>query len=257
MLAQAYSALLQYIQAILFACGFVVLVAIALFFRRLPGLYRSIGGRNWPITQGRVETAEMVAFAQQSVAQMGYSYSVEGAIYSGIFTQQFADEQDAWEYVDRVKGQSVVVRYHPRKLALSAVRSADQNALSISKRKSFLAQLVGNALIELFMHTDRDAAKSPDDWPTIRGRVESGKVTQKRDEDLWYLVSFYTGEIGYSYSVDGSYYAGSLFRTFFREDSARRFVEELKDREVIVRYSPKRPRISRLLREDQPGALLA
>ena len=45
------------------------------------------------MTQGRVETAEVVAFAQQSVAQMGYSYSVEGAIYSGFFMQQFGDSR--------------------------------------------------------------------------------------------------------------------------------------------------------------------
>lgn len=246
--AQAYSALLQYIQTIGVVCTLVLLVAIALFVRRIPGLYRSLRAGNWPMTQGRVETAEVVAFAQQSVAQMGYSYSVEGAIYSGVFMQQFGGEQDAWEYVDRVKGQSVVVRYHSGKSAVSAVRLADQNALSIPNRKSFMAQLVGNGLIELFAHTDRGDAKSSRDWPTIRGRVESGKVTQERDEDLWYLASFYTGEIGYSYSVDGNYYAGSLFRTFFHEGSARRFVEELKDKEVIVRYNPKRPGISRLLR---------
>lgn len=206
MLAQAYSALLQYLQVILIACAFVLLVAIALFLRRVPRLYRSLLAHNWPMTQGRVERGEVMAFAQQSVAQMGYSYSVGGAIYSGFFTQQFGDEQDAREYMDRVK---VVVRYHPGKSALSAVRSADQNALSIPNRKSFLAQLAGNVLIEHFTHTDRDAEKSSHDWPTIRGRVESGKVTRERDEDHWYLLSFHTGEIGYSYSVDGNYYAGS------------------------------------------------
>jgi hypothetical protein len=76
-------------------------------------------------------------------------------------------------------------------------------------------------------------------------------IAQNGEEGLWYLASSYTSEIGYSYSVEGTYYAGHLTKTFFREESARRFVERLKSRDVIVRYSPTSSRISRLCREDQ------
>jgi Protein of unknown function (DUF3592) len=257
MLAEAYSVFLQYLQVVLAFCGFVLVVAIALFVLRLPSLYLSFRASNWLMTQGRIETAHVIGFARQYLVQLGYSYSVEGVIFSGFVTQQFADEQDAWEYVDQVKGQAIFVRYHPVNPAISAVRSADQTALAISSRRNLVAQLLGSDLIELFTHVDRDTFKSSRDWPTVRGRVESGKVTQKREAGLWYLISSYTGEVGYSYSVEGHYYAGSLSKTFFREDSARRFVEKLKDREVFVSYSPEQPRISRLRREDQAGALLA
>ena len=117
---------------------------------------------------------------------------------------------------------------------------------------------MGRTLTEFFTnsHSDGDRLKCAGDWPTIRGRVESGAVTQNREEGLWYLVSFYTSEIGYSYSVEGTYYAGHLTKTFFREESARKFVERLKGRDVIVRYSPKSARISRLRREDQTESSL-
>ena len=205
------------------------------------------------MTQGRVETAKVIGVAQQSLVQLGYSYTVEGSIFSGYLTHQFADEQDAWEYVDLVKGQMIPIRYHAGEPAISAVLTADQSVLHISNRKSFLAQLMGRTLTEFFTNADSDGErfKSPSDWPTIRSRVESGTVTQNREEGLWYLVSFYTSEIGYAYSGEGTYYAGHLTKTFFREESARRFVERLKDKGVIVRYSLKSPRISTLCRGDQ------
>jgi len=257
MLAEAYSAFLQYLQFILIFCGFVFLVATALFLRRVPDLYRSFRAGDWPLIQGRIETADIVGFARQYLARLGYSYSVEGVIFSGFFTQQFADEQDAWEYVDRVKGQKILIRCHPGRPETSAARSADQNTLSISSWKSFLAQLLGSGLIEPFTDFDPDGFKSSSSWPTIRGRVQPGKVTQKREAGLWYLIPTYTGEVGYSYSVEGHYYAESLTKTFLRENSARRFVDELSNKEVVVRYSPKQAKISRLRREDQAGVALA
>ncbi len=253
MVAEIYTVLSQYAQFFLTFCAFVLLVAIALFLRRAPGLYRSLRAGSWPMTQGRIETAKVVGFAQQSLVQLGYSYSVEGSLFSGYWTHQFADEQDAWEYVDLVKGQIIPVRYQAGQPATSAVRAADQSTLHVSNRKSFLAQLLGRTLTEFFTNSnsDDDSFKSPRNWPTTRGQVESVAVTQNREEGLWYLVSFYTSEIGYSYSTEGTYYAGHLTKTFLREASARRFVERLKGRDVIVRYSPKSPRISRLCREDQ------
>ena len=259
MVAEIYSLLAQYVHYILAFCAFVLLVATALFLRRVPGLFRSMRAGSWPMTQGRIETAKVVGFAQQSLVQLGYSYSVEGSLFSGYLTHQFADEQDAWDYVDLVKGQMIPVRYQAAQPAISAVRTADQSTLQISNRKSFPAQLMHHTLAQLFTNSksDGDTFQSPRGWPTIRGRVESGTVKQNREEALWYLVSFYTSEIGYSYSIEGTYYAGHLTKTFFREESARRFVERLKDKDVIVRYSPKSPRISRLCREDQTDISLS
>jgi hypothetical protein len=253
MVAAIYSLLAQYAQLILSFLAFALLVAIALFIRRIPGLYRPLRAGSWPMTQGRIETANVIGFAQQSLVQLGYSYSVEGSLFSGYLTHQFADEQDAWEYVDLVKGQMIPVRYRAGQPAISAVRTADQNTLHISKGKSFLVQLMGRTLSDFFTnsHSNGDRLKCAGDWPTIRGRVESGAVTRNGEEGLWYLASSYTSEIGYSYSVEGTYYAGHLTKTFFREESARRFVERLKGRDVIVRYSPTSSRISRLCREDQ------
>ena len=137
------------------------------------------------------------------------------------------------------------------------MRPAGPDRPAFSERETFLGPVDGWTLAEFFKTFDWNDFKSPREWPTIPGRVESGTVTQKREGDLCYLISFYTSQIGYSYSVNGTYYAGHLERTFLREESARRFAERLKDKEVIVRYSPKTPGISRLRREDQPDILPA
>jgi hypothetical protein len=257
MLSYLYQVLLQYVWGVLFICGFVLLVAVALFLRRVPDFYRSFRAADWPLIQGRIETADVVGFARQYLIRLGYSYSVGGVIFSGFVTQQFGDEQHALDYVDQVKGQAILVRYHPRKPEASAARSADQNTLSMSSRKTFLSQLLGSDLIELITGLNREAFKSSLSWPTVRGRVESHRVSQKREAGVWYMIPTYTAEVGYSYAVEGHYYAGSLSKTFFRENSALQFVEEMQGQEVTVRYSPGSPGISRLRREDQAGVVFA
>jgi hypothetical protein len=77
------------------------------------------------------------------------------------------------DYVDQVKGETIFIRYPLKKPAMSAARFADQNALSLSCRKSFLAQLRNSDGIELLTDFDRESFQSSGAWPTVRGRVES------------------------------------------------------------------------------------
>ena len=51
------------------------------------------------MVEGKIEALTVTTFAEQSLAQLAYSYLVDGERYSGYFTRQFADEQDAWDYV--------------------------------------------------------------------------------------------------------------------------------------------------------------
>ena len=66
------------------------------------------------------------------------------------------------------------------------------------------------------------------------------------------LLPHYTAEVSYSYSVAGGYYSGRIERSFFREGSAQKFVDNLKGRDVVVRYSPRSPEVSVLRKSDQP-----
>jgi len=137
---------------------------------------------------------------------------------------------------------------------VSAVRIAEQNPLFASTQRSFARGLLRRFVLQLFGDWDWQglamfAARS---WPIANGRIESGTVTQKRTADLGYLVPFYTSEITYSYAVGGEYYSGYVERTFVRESSAYKFVNESKDKEIVVRYKPDLPTISCLRKQDQP-----
>jgi hypothetical protein len=96
------------------------------FLHRISGLLRSIRATSWPTVPGRIETAQVNAFGQQSFAELGYSYVVKGDRFSGYFTWNFADEQEAWDYANRLQGKQVVVRYMRGNSEVSVLRISDQ-----------------------------------------------------------------------------------------------------------------------------------
>lgn len=122
---------------------FLVLVAGWLCVKRLPDWIRSIRASGWPAVAGKVETVEVRSFAEQSLAEIAYSYLVEGVRYSGYFSRQFADEQDAWSYVDPLKDQALVVRCKPGGPGTSAIRLSEQNPLFNARSGNFPNRLVG------------------------------------------------------------------------------------------------------------------
>jgi hypothetical protein len=118
----------EYFRELLFAALFVALVAGWFFLKRIPGRVRSAMGGNWPSAEGRVETVNVTAFGSQALAELGYSYLVQGVRYSGYCSLQFADEQQAWDYLKGLQGQPIAVRYMHRKPQVSALRNADQQS---------------------------------------------------------------------------------------------------------------------------------
>jgi hypothetical protein len=121
---------------------FLVLVAGWFFVKRLPDWVRSSWAASWPTAEGTVETVGVNAFAQQAIAEVGYSYSVEGKRYSGYFSRQFAQEQDGWNYVCPLKGERVVVRYKPGTPTVSAVRLGEQSVRFKHQAGSFSRRLI-------------------------------------------------------------------------------------------------------------------
>ena len=86
-------------------------------------------------------------------------------------------------------------------------------------------------------------------WLTHQGTVEFVSVEERRTR----YKNLYIARIDYSYSVNGEYYSGYLERVFFRENSADRFVANMKGQMVFVRSNPRHPERSALLGQDQPG----
>ena len=83
------------------------------------------------------------------------------------------------------------------------------------------------------------------DWPSCPGHVESSK-SYSHEEGV-------TVRIGYSYSVNGEYYAGYFEEAFYSDAPADRLTAALKEgQQVTIRYKPNKPDKSLLLEEDQP-----
>ena len=108
----------------------LLLVVLGWFFvKSLPARLRAMRSSAWPMAQGRIETVAVDAINAQkeiATANLGYSYYAEGELYSGYYSRQFHDEQQAWEYADNLKGRTVVVRYKPGHHEISALRIDDQ-----------------------------------------------------------------------------------------------------------------------------------
>ena len=118
----------EYLRDLAFAAAFVVLVTGWFFLKRLPGWMRSARAANWPSTDGTIETANVKVFGEQALAELGYSYLVEGTRYSGYYSQQFGDQQQAWDYLRGLQGRSVILRHKPSNPEISALRTADQQS---------------------------------------------------------------------------------------------------------------------------------
>ena len=86
-----------------------------------------------PLVSGRIESVNVrelkpktflglrLSNSDSSVfnAEITYSYLAGGNSYSGIKRREFADEQEAWEFLRDLEGKPVEVHYNPRKPAAS------------------------------------------------------------------------------------------------------------------------------------------
>jgi len=79
-------------------------------------------------------------------------------------------------------------------------------------------------------------------WPTASGQIEYASVSEAKR----FFISTaprgssptYVGELGYSYFVAGSTYAGRYKRELGSEEEALEFVRDLKGKPVAVQYHP-------------------
>ena len=122
----AYDWLSSLLKDYLILITFFLVVAICLFVRRIPGLFRAAGSGNWPTIQARVETVDVKAFAGEALGELGYSYVVSGTRYAGYYAKQFVDEQAAWDYVNPLQDAPLLVRYNPEHPDVSTLRSSEQ-----------------------------------------------------------------------------------------------------------------------------------
>src|ERR1700722_4133075 len=71
-----HSVLWEYVKDLLWTFLFLTLVAAWFFVKRLPDWFRSIRSASWPMVEGKIEALTGTTFAEQSLAQLAYSYLV-------------------------------------------------------------------------------------------------------------------------------------------------------------------------------------
>jgi hypothetical protein len=84
-------------------------------------------------------------------------------------------------------------------------------------------------------------------WPSSYGHIET--VDAEANEGH---ASGYRAVLGFSYHVEGEYYAGFYHRLFATMDKAEQFAEMQKGREVMVRYKPGEPETPVVREADNP-----
>ena len=84
-------------------------------------------------------------------------------------------------------------------------------------------------------------------WPVVEGTIEHAgpKVMGEGHTAYW------VGELSYSYSVDGEYYAGVAYLPASTEDVAYEATRKWRDRKVQIRVNPGKPEQSILELDEQ------
>jgi hypothetical protein len=95
-------------------------------------------------------------------------------------------------------------------------------------------------------------ARQAQSWPSAQGTID--QAVARRAGDRHYKQWF--GQFIYDYVVNGEYYSGFHRIRTSTERRAQELTAGWKGRMVIVRYSPKDPQVSILLKSDQPGGRL-
>jgi len=167
----------EYLRFYAVALALAALVAVYFFIRRLPGWFRSMRASSWPGAQGTVERVNVNVVSGQALGELAYSYVAEGERYSGYCLLQFANEQDAWDTIDPLKAQSILVRYKLSNPALSAVRSADQSFFLANKHGNLMTRLLTRHLLEIMGLVSLEG---------IGNQVRSKKLaSHKRARRIW------------------------------------------------------------------------
>ena len=108
---------------VVFALAMGVTLAIAYSIGRLQWWRRSYALARWPEVSGRVEKVQWDYVGQESstVAEVWYSYEVNGKRYGQVLEREFVDSDQATNYVMAMREKEVRVRYRPDKPEVSIV----------------------------------------------------------------------------------------------------------------------------------------
>jgi hypothetical protein len=91
---------------------------------------KGLRARSWPTVQGTIESGTVLAhntrYGNYYIAQLAYSYTVNGGYYSGFYEKTFWLESSADRFVSNLKGLMVFVRHEPELPESSVLLKEDQ-----------------------------------------------------------------------------------------------------------------------------------
>jgi hypothetical protein len=70
------------------------------------------------------------------IAEIAYSYEVEGVRHAGTYTREFQIEAEAADFIRDLRGRSVVIRFNPRNSSRSTLPDSDLDTLLASRPAS-------------------------------------------------------------------------------------------------------------------------
>jgi uncharacterized protein DUF3592 len=93
--------------------------------QRAWSFYQSHRGETWPISYGRVMSAEVDTQGNAATLKVPYSYRVENESHTGIFKKVFRDSDEAEAWKGALLGKQVAVRYDSSKPSRSRLLESD------------------------------------------------------------------------------------------------------------------------------------
>jgi hypothetical protein len=117
----------------------ILAAAVGVAIRRLPWKkLKTLGARSWPTTQGKIEFGTVIEhrtrYFSYYVAQMAYSYAVNGEYFSGYYEKMFFRESSADKFAADLKGRPAFIRHKASSPDVSTLLKEDQQSLWPSPR---------------------------------------------------------------------------------------------------------------------------
>ncbi len=101
---------------------------VASFIPSLWKRYQRHRSATWPLTQGHIETLNVTQPSRWShnrgqveIAEIGYSYSIDGTVYGGHYQRSFGSADAAWEFLRDLKGKPITVHYNLARPSSSSI----------------------------------------------------------------------------------------------------------------------------------------
>jgi hypothetical protein len=129
--------------------AFVVAGAIPSLWKR----HQRRRATTWPLTQGHIETVNVTQPGKWSrnrgeieIAEIGYSYSIDGSVYGGHYQRSFASADAAWEFLRDLQGKAITVHYNPARPSSSSIAEDSLETLIQARAPAPELQTRGHAV---------------------------------------------------------------------------------------------------------------